>query len=73
MNASLATWDFSPHHLRAESWSLEISTQQYRGAEGGITCCQKGGGVPQPDRRLEQNAVSCKDRIGEVKKYEGAC
>ena len=73
MNASLVTWDFFPHHLRAESWCLGISMQQYQGAEGGIRGRQKGGGLLHPEVRLEQNTVKCKDRIGEVKKCEGAC
>lgn len=64
--------DVFHHHSRAESWCLGISKQQYQGAQGRVTCCQKGGGILNPDVRFEKN-INCEDRIGEVKQNEGAC
>ena len=62
------------HHSRAESWCSGISKQQYQGAQGSVTCCQKGGSVLNPDVRFEKsNNINCVDRIGEVKQNEGAC
>ena len=64
---------FSFHHLRTESWCLEISKQQYQGAQGGITGAQKGGSMLHPEVSLGKNIIDCKERIGEVKQNERAC